>query len=81
MRDFANDLAHIVFAVIVLGLPAFWWWGCIPAAYMIGLLIELKEEDSNILVWESWGHINIRDIIGYTMGGVIMSVILFLIRR
>jgi len=37
MRDFGNDLAHIAFACLILGLPQVAWWGLYPLGICPGL--------------------------------------------
>lgn len=75
MRDLENDLAHIVFAMFVLWLPVSGIIGYVLAGAYIGLLIELKERNPNILSVlgkpVSW-----RDISGYAIGGLIIGLIL-----
>ncbi len=75
MRNLGNDIAHIFFAIVVLGLTRFGLWGYILASLMIGLLAELKERDSNVLK-VSWGEVSLRDIIGYIVGGLIIGLLL-----
>ncbi len=75
MKDLGNDLCHIFFAIVVLGFTQFGLWGYVLAGLLIGLLIELKEEDSNILK-VSWGEVSLRDIFGYMIGGAIIGLIL-----
>jgi len=77
MKDIANDLAHIFFVILVLWLSSLGWVWCMLSGFFIGWLVELKEEDSNVLRWESWGHIGIRDLIGYTIGGLAIGLLLY----
>jgi len=73
MRDLANDLAHIAFACLILGLPYFWWWGYMVSGFALGYLIEAKEENSNILK-VSWRDLCFRDMVGYAGGGLICGL-------
>ena len=75
MRDLANDLAHIFFVIAVLGLTHYGLWGFVLSGLLIGLLIELKEEDSNIL-HVAWNEVSPRDILGYMTGGFIIGLIM-----
>lgn len=75
MRDFANDLAHIVFAMFVLWLPSSGLIGYVIAGAYIGLLIELKEEDPNVLK-VLLKPVNWRDIFGYAIGGLFIGLIM-----
>jgi len=73
MRDFLNDLAHIAFACLIFGLPAFRWWGYIVSGVLLGWLIEAKEENSSVFK-VPLKDLCFRDIIGYTLGGLICGL-------
>ena len=73
MKDFANDLAHIAFACVILGLPTFWWWGYIVSGVLLGWLIETKEENSNVTKVPIT-DLSFRDWTGYALGGLICSL-------
>jgi hypothetical protein len=74
VRDIANDIAHIAFACLILGLPAFFWWGFIISGVLLGWLVETKEENSNITK-VPLTDLSFRDWMGYATGGLICSLV------
>jgi len=75
MKDFANDLAHMVFAMLVLWFPSAGLIGYVLSGALIGILIELKENDPNVMKAIFKG-ISWRDIGGYALGGFIIGLIM-----
>jgi hypothetical protein len=75
MKDFANDFAHVFFAIGILAFTTIGFWGYVLAGLAIGWLVETKEENSNVLK-VTWGELSIRDMLGYAIGGLIIGLIL-----
>jgi len=75
MRDFGNDLAHIAFACLILGLTHYGIYGYAFAGLLLGVAIELKEENSNILK-VSLTDLSLRDITGYIIGALLIGIVL-----
>jgi hypothetical protein len=73
MRNFGNDVLHVLIAVIILGIPRVGWWGYIVAGTILGWLIEAKEENSNITKVPI-SALSFRDWLGYIIGGLICSL-------
>jgi hypothetical protein len=73
MRDFGNDILHILIAIVILGTPRLGWWGYIASGFVLGWLIETKEENSNITKVPIM-DLSFRDWIGYIIGGLICGL-------
>ena len=78
MKHIGNDFAHITIAFILLGLPQYGMYGFALAGLLLGMLAEAKEEHSNILK-VSLLDLNIRDILGYVVGALVIGVVTHLL--